>query len=318
MLTKNIMGVVVGRFQCEKLHPGHKFVLDRVFSLHQKVTIFLGVAPMISKKNPLDYQTRFLMLKEAYPTAMILPLADHRDDHVWSRELDRQIGIIHKHGPAKLYGGRDCFFAHYAGKYEAEAFVAENKIMSDINATEIRNKIGKEALGTEDFRRGVIYARENNFSNPFPTVDIAPVAYHNGKVETEQPFVLMASKPGEKTVGFVGGMVDERDESYEFAAARELHEETHLSAKPSELVYLGSFRIPDWRLSAGISIKTSFFILKLENFNGARADDDIESLTILPISDLADLHRVAPAHEELAKRLLRIELPLRAKKKCTQ
>jgi bifunctional NMN adenylyltransferase/nudix hydrolase len=305
------MGVVVGRFQCKELHEGHRFVLDRVFRQHTKVVIFLGVSPMISKKNPMDFQTRFLMLKEVYPNAMILPLSDHRDDKIWSKELDRQIGIIHKHGPAKLYGGRDCFFSHYAGKYEFEAFVADKKI-GDISATEQRNQLGKVALTSAEFRHGVIYARENTFSNPFPTVDIAPVAFHDGVQETEQPFVVMASKPGESTVGFVGGMVDPQDKSYEEAACRELKEETHLYATSGEMKYLGSYQIPDWRLSAGIGITTSFFMVLLENFKNAHADDDIESLTIVPISELAlECNiKVAAAHDQLRKRLLNVQFPL--------
>jgi len=304
-MTKNTMGVIIGRFQCDQLTEGHKHVMNRIFDLHRKVTIFVGVAPMVSKKNPMDFETRKFMLQEEYPSAIILPLSDHRDDHEWSKELDRQIALVHKFGPAKIYGGRDCCLIHYSGKHEIEAFTVDKK-MADINATQIRNEIGKTALDSIDFRRGVIYARENNFYNPFPTVDIAPIAFHDGKADTTEPYVLMARKPQEKTVGFVGGMVDHDDSGYALAAARELKEETHLETVWQDMQYLGSFRIPDWRLSQGISIITTFFAVWVPDFLKAAADDDIAEIVVIALKDLANAN-VAPAHFALRDRLLQID-----------
>jgi bifunctional NMN adenylyltransferase/nudix hydrolase len=89
--------------------------------------------------------------------------------------------------------------------------------------------------------------------------------------------ILLAKKPGEDLLRFVGGFVDPTDGSLEHAASREFREETG-GAEISGFKYIGSFRVNDWRYrSERDKIMTALFIGTYA-FGSLTPSDDISSL----------------------------------------
>ena len=186
------IGVVMARFQGKRLHEGHKQMIDLVCNNHNKVIIFLGI-PKISntRRNPLDFATRRVMLQKLYPNAVILPQHDQRYDAVWSKNLDAQISTPFGEGKALLYGSRDSFIPHYKGKHTT----TEVTDIPEINGTELRDKVATEILPNSSFRAGVIYANYARRPVTYSTVD---VAIYNDKGQ-----ILLAKKPHEGSWRFM-------------------------------------------------------------------------------------------------------------------
>ena len=111
------IGVIIGRFQVHELHEAHQNLINEVCKNHKKVIIFIGDNAHIprSKRNPLGYKERELMIKQMYPNVTIMPLQDRRLDDVWSKQLDSRIREVYPTGSVLLYGGRDSFISHYKG-----------------------------------------------------------------------------------------------------------------------------------------------------------------------------------------------------------
>jgi bifunctional NMN adenylyltransferase/nudix hydrolase len=290
------VGVIVGRFQTDELHDGHIAFIDQVFENHKKVVIMVGISRITgTKKNPLDYAAREAMIKEVYPKAVVLPIRDERFDDRWSQSLDSLVTQPYGEKKIVLYGSRDSFIPYYSGKFP----VIELEDSGDYNATNIREKVSRETLGTRDFRRGIIYQAFNQRPVAYPTVDIT-VANDNGEI-------LLGRKPSEKLFRFIGGFVDPSDASYEMAAKRELHEEAGGIAI-SEPVYMMSQKIDDWRYAKEESgIITSLYLAK-RMFGMATAGDDIAEVKWVKVEDLSDLdtlqYKIVPEHLELMKKFI--------------
>src|SRR4051812_38828337 len=102
------IGVIIGRFQVNDLHEGHKRLFNTVRGKHPVVVCFLGVPSTVgTRRNPLDFFTRKLMVQAAFRDTMVLALPDQPSDELWSQELDKRIGEIAPLGEVVLYGGRD-------------------------------------------------------------------------------------------------------------------------------------------------------------------------------------------------------------------
>jgi nicotinamide mononucleotide adenylyltransferase len=154
-------GIIVGRFQTHKLHPGHRELIEFVMDRHPKTIVALGCAPGNGdKRNPLDYAARVQLLRENYPTILTFPIYDHPSDVEWSKILDATVGLhLVADETATLYGGRDSFVARYHGKLHAHELV--NDSGNFWNASEIRAMIARNTIPDENFRAGVIWARMN-------------------------------------------------------------------------------------------------------------------------------------------------------------
>jgi bifunctional NMN adenylyltransferase/nudix hydrolase len=295
---KTDIGVMVGRFQTPELHDAHHQLLKQVASNHKKVILFLGVpCTAITRRNPLDFTSRRLMIQEAYPDFTILPIRDCAYDEEWSKHIDQAIREIYPFGTVTLYGGRDSFIAHYKGGFPCEELESKHFI----SATEVRQQVSNEARRSKDFRAGVIYAAYNQFPRVVSTVDIAPLREMNGVMQ-----VLMAKKPGEIGWRFIGGHVDPTDKSLEMAARRETGEEANIDI--DGLHYLGSFRIEDWRYTNEVDrIVTTFFAAAY--ISGAvQPQDDISELRWIPVSSVTPHglldQDIEPAHRPLAEKLV--------------
>jgi len=286
------VGVIIGRFQTNRLHEGHINLISHVLSNHKKAVLILGVSRVQNtKKNPLDFASRKAMIQKLFPSLMILPVMDQRYDEKWSSDIDAAVSMPFGEKKTVIYGSRDSFIPYYKGKFQ----VIELEASFDHNATNIRAEVAKETLDSSDFRAGVIYSAFNQRPVTYPTVDVCAF--------NDDGEILMARKPNEKYWRFVGGFVDPTDESYEEAALREFREETGGSCVISDLKYILSHRVKDWRYSKEESgIMTTLFLGR-RTMGMAKASDDIADVKWIPIKEFSNFDgvrtKVMPEHREM-------------------
>jgi bifunctional NMN adenylyltransferase/nudix hydrolase len=295
---KEEIGVIIGRFQVHDLHEAHRDLINTVIANHKKVILFLGVSPVIgTTKDPLDFTTRKLMIQEHYPDINIAPLPDHRSDSNWSRMIDSRIREIFPIGSVILYGGRDSFLPHYHGHFPT----SELEQTVYVSGTEIRKQVSEEIKSSHLWRAGAIYQAYNQYPVSYQTVDIACLGSGGHRI-------LLCKKPSEDKFRFIGGFVDPKDLSLEHAARREFMEETGGNGEISDLKYLGSFRVDDWRYVKGRDkIMTSLFIGEMI-FGTIEPSDDISELRWFGISEFKEdgfiEENIVPEHIPLAKKVL--------------
>ena len=282
------IGVIIGRFQIHELHDAHKEMIDEVLSRHDKVIMFLGVSPTLStKRNPLDFRSRKVMIEEAYNKDMIiLPIYDKKSDEVWSKIVDEKIKEVEPIGSVVLYGSRDSFIPHYVGKHDT----VELKPSTMVSASDIRFYVSKRVVRDKNFRAGVIYGAYNNFATVHPVIDVAIM----NEDDTE---VLLGRKKNEKKFRFIGGFTDVTDDSYEQTVRREATEETGLEI--GDVEYITSTRVEDWRYKSDPerAIVTAFFKAK-RIFGVAQGNDDIEEVKWHKMQTLDPSH-VVKEHQRL-------------------
>lgn len=280
------VGVIVARFQVHELHAAHIDLIQSVCDRHDKVLVFLGLSPVRgTRENPLDFEARKQMVLDRFPQVNVLYIKDQASDEVWSQKLDETIGdITTPNQSVVLYGSRDSFIRHYTGKFPTLELEAEKVI----SGSEIRKTISKSsAKSSSDFRAGVVWAAYARFPTCYTTVDVAIFNEERSKI-------LLGRKANEKLYRLIGGFADPRSPSFEADARREVMEETHLQI--TDPVYIGSFRIDDWRYRGEVDcIKTLLFVAQRQ-FGNPKPDDDIAEvrwfdITELKMSDIMPLHR---------------------------
>lgn len=260
------VGIIIGRFQTNELHEGHKHIIREVTQRHKRVIIFLGVSVIPStKRNPLDFFTRKVMIENEFPGITVLSIPDVRDDKIWSKNLDKRINEIVLNESVILYGSRDSFIKAYTGTYKVE----ELEAISYQSATVIRNDLTTETLSSKDFRTGVIYGINHRYTTCYPTIDVA--------ITDGNDRLLLARKDGEKLWRFIGGFIDPaKDSTAESAVKRETAEETHLEVDGIE--YISSVRVDDWRYRSEVDKIMTFFYSAKYIFGKPEPDDDIVEL----------------------------------------
>lgn len=289
------IGVIIGRFQIHELHPAHQELIESVLENHEKVILFLGTTPALgTKKDPLDFITRKLMIEEAYNTRIsaILPLENRKSDEVWSNDVDRKIREVFPSGSVTLYGSRDSFIPYYTGRFETKEL--ESRVY--VSASNIREKLKNVTIKSKDFRAGVIYSVYNQYPMVHPTVDV--VICRNNEI-------LLGRKFHEQKYRFIGGFVDPTDESLELAVKREAREETGLEL--DNFQFICSRRTSDWRYRnvSDRAIITTFFKADYI-FGSPEPNDDIEELCWVEVSDSVSSILVEE-HSILFKEFLKIK-----------
>jgi bifunctional NMN adenylyltransferase/nudix hydrolase len=290
MKQKPDVGIVVGRFQTPALHEGHLDLLRQVAGKHKKVIVLLGLSP--TKVNPLDFEARKQMILREFPDFNVLYIKDCISDELWSKRLDGMIDdLLTPSQTAILYGSRDSFISHYRGTHETEELVPSTYV----SGTEIRKEISRTVQSSFEFRAGVVWAMHNQWPKTYPTVD---VVIYNTRGE-----ILVARKPDETKFRFIGGFAMPNSPSYEDDAIREAKEEAGVDIK--DLVYIGSFKIDDWRYRAETDkIKTTFFAAKYEG-GGVMAADDVCEVKWLPVHVCPEFaEQFEPVHKGLVEAFL--------------
>lgn len=298
------VGVIIGRFQVPDLHDGHRDLIDTVVRKHKKILIFICSTPgvLVTRKNPLDFHTRKMMVQEIYPDAIILPLHDMPSDNDWSATVDGKIQeTFGDHATAVLYGSRDAFIPHYFGNYPtvelAESF--------DVSGTEIREACSDDVRQHSEFRRGVVYAAHNKYPATFPTVDIAVIDDVHHEMRISKRIALGRKKidlPGKWR--FPGGFVDpKRDGNLEGAAKRELAEEFGRSLNVDEVQYVGSHHVQDWRYRNEVDqIVTTLFVTKYL-WGPLTVGDDLDEAKWFDL-DGFDMNVLVDSHQPLMQMVL--------------
>lgn len=264
-------GVIVGRFQVNRLHDGHRELFDRVFARHARVIVFLGVSPTgMTPEHPLDFATRAAMLRNEYPdlegrSLTILPIRDVMTDEYWSKMLDEKIHEVVGSSEVVLYGGRDSFVPHYRGAHTP----IELGLTKGVTGKAVREQLTNQILASDDFRHGVIYGAMNQYPRVIACVDVI-VYYRDANGELQ---LLLGRKLGDPGWRFIGGHAEPDAPSFEADAQREAFEEG--GVVPTRLEYIGSCLVPDWRWEREVSkIKTVVFAAEVMSL-GASAGDDI-------------------------------------------
>jgi len=283
---KSDVGVIIGRFQVNQLHDGHIELLDWVNKEHQKVIVVLGVAVATgTRENPLDFESRYQMIRDMYPEFLILPLIDKKTDQEWSISLDNLInGCVTPSQSVILYGSRDSFIPKYSGNFNKQELVGDHNIWT---GTKVRESVKQKALPTADFRAGVIWASYNAYPRVVATVDIAIS-------DSKNRFFLLVRKPNEKEWRFPGGFADPKSLNYEDDAIREAKEETGAVVQIER--YLDSINIQDWRYTGVDKIRTTFFLAQYES-GDINANDDVCEVKWFKFSDMTsdlfvDTHKI--------------------------
>jgi bifunctional NMN adenylyltransferase/nudix hydrolase len=286
-------GVIIARFQTPYLHEGHTHLLDNILNKHNKLVIVLGVAPIVgTRKNPFDYHTREKLLKNQYPNVVVLPLSDHPNDVTWSQNLDSLLKSAFPTEKFVLYGSRDSFIPYYYGKIETEELPEHG----DYNATQLRAMYADLVFDSQDFRAGIIYAYNHQYTKVYPTVDVA--VFRNQKTE-----ILLGSKTINNKWRLLGGFSDPEDNSFEEAAKRELLEEAG-PIEVSELSFEMSCKIDDWRYrhEADKIITTVFSCDHV--FGTPKGQDDIAEVAWYQVKNLGKMlqnEEITPEHTPLIK-----------------
>jgi bifunctional NMN adenylyltransferase/nudix hydrolase len=295
--NKPSYGIIVGRFQVHYLHEGHLELFRQVSGLHERVICFIGVHPTgITRRNPLDFETRKKMIQAEYPDFIFVPLVDHGNDEAWSKDLDAKIGEIVQYGTATLYGGRDSFIPYYHGKYKVHELI----LPPSITGTEVRASLTNRVMQSPDFRAGIIYAAQNMYPRCVTTVDIAIINRGLDGVS-----LLLGRKAGEPAWRFIGGHAVPR-KTFEEQARTEAYEESNLDL--GTLTYLGSEVIDDWRWKKEVDGVVTLFFVGESMTKAAKADDDIAEVQWFNISDFfREMGRPAimPVHQKLFDRLVK-------------
>lgn len=306
-MSKYLTPVIVGRFQTPYLHEGHRYLIDQAFEIaakdnRDKVLIFIGTSQIKnSERDPLDYKTRELMLRQAYPSATIREVKDCPTNEEWCDNLDAMIdSILNPLDLPLMMGGRDSFLKVYNsyGKY-SKSYLNLSGQGPEASATDIRKETKEKVLSSNDFRAGVIYAALNKYPAAVPVIDIIVYSPEHKK------FLVGKKRKEDERYVFPGGFVDPTDFSYENAALRELYEETGLKPIVEEVKYLGSFRMNDWRFIGrkDMSMFTTLFMIKYDGeLSDAKASDDLVEVTWLSAEELEK--NIMPIHKQLFNRAI--------------
>lgn len=277
-------GVLVARFQVPELHEAHKKLIEYVQSKHDRVILFLGLAPVrATLENPLDFQARRQMVNEVFPELEVYYIADAGNDEYWSAKLDSEVDkLLGPSQKALLYGGRDSFIKHYTGKLNTEELESDIFVSGSVIREEVRRKSTRP---NSDFRAGVIWATSQRFPTAFTTVDIA--VFKDEKI-------LLGKKATEPKYRLIGGFSDPNSETFEDDARREVMEEANITLK--NLKYVKSNRVNDWRYRKEPDcIKTMLFTAEYEG-GSPKAGDDIAEIKWFDVFKSTTGHSLVEIH----------------------
>ncbi len=301
-MSKNKIGVIVGRFQVPELHAGHIELISRVVAAHPKVIIILGCKPgNPDNENPLSFYCRKTMIEKHFPNVWIDCVYDTKSDENWVREVDRTINdyICNEDTGVTVYGSRESFTSCYRQHTKRGYDVVDLMPLESLSGSQVREITAAFPVNTEDFRKGLIYATTNRFPTAYPCVDVVP--YYIADDGNETPMIILGKKLNDTKLRFIGGFVSPTDKTLEEAAVRELKEETGLDAI-GDVFYLGSSVIDSVYYRNENSIITSLFAVEVNPTQVPVASDDIDSVHPISMLELTP-EMLEDSHKPLFRRL---------------
>jgi bifunctional NMN adenylyltransferase/nudix hydrolase len=291
------VGVIVARFQMDELHRGHKWLVEEVMSRHMKTLIVLGCSGTLvrTKKDPLHYSERKIMVEKTFPNAPglnIKPLDDHPFSHtIWSEQLDTLIRNEYPGLEPVIYGARDsiadpnCKYP-YTGSFKKALLDSPFKM----SGTEFRRAI--EFPHTRDARAAIIYDQQYRYNYMFSTADLAIW-------DRRKDMVLLTGKNAHSgKLAFMGGHVEKADRNAYDTAVREGGEEIK-GIELSTLTLLGNATIDDPRYrGTGDGVLTNFYVASYLRGEPIAADD-VDYVEWVRPSDL--IEKLVPWHAGLGQ-----------------
>lgn len=291
------VGVIVGRFQVDDLHDGHRDLINSVYNRVGRLIIFVGLSPnKCTAKNPLDFATIKSMLEDYYPDATIQYIKDTKTDAQWSINLDDQIeDLIGPNQTVKLFGSRDSFIPYYHGKFETEELI--QRVF--VSGTQRRKELALKSRNTADFRAGAIWAMQNQWPEPDMTIDSAIF-------NDDYSMILLGRKPKEDSYRLIGGFVGV-NETLEYTVIRETKEEAGVEI--TDITYITSQVVPDWRRRGELNnILTALFASKIAKGSPKpEPGDDICELRWFDVTPEL-INEVVEEHVDLIKALLSFDI----------
>lgn len=275
-------GVIIGRFQIEFPHKGHRALVNHVTDTHgyPKTIILVGVREAVAgSTNPLSFVARKEMLEQCFRSELIiLPIADQPTDEMWVKKVDETIkNVIGFAATATIYHGRSSIGPHYNGRYPLKEFSSG---FEEISASEQRNKLGKMTVLDRDIRAGIIHAYQNLPLRTHETVDIAVF-------DQDQKRLLVVQKIQDGLKWRLPGGFIDRGETSRFASAREVREETGMTIVNGAggIQLLDDFMIDDWRIrdEPNIQHRTILCYGLAEMIGPPKAGDDVEEVKWLDL-----------------------------------
>jgi bifunctional NMN adenylyltransferase/nudix hydrolase len=154
--------------------------------------------------------------------------------------------------------------------------------------------ISSEVKESTDFRAGVIYQSYNQYPKVHPCVDIAIM---------DGDKVLLAKRPYEDTWRFIGGFAKPTDTSYENTARRKVSDDVGLNLETTDLKYIGSAQVPDWRYQ---SEEDKIVTILFKTTKGCGRIEPSENVSELKFFNIKELNEgiIVNEHKILLKMLL--------------
>lgn len=291
------VGTIIGRFQTNKLHQGHRDLINFALDNHKKVIILLGMSKMPdTNKNPLDFASRKLMIQKEFPSVMILPISDTKTNEKWSEEVDKIVAVPYGEKKTVIYGSRDSFIPFYSGVNE----VIELEPSETYNATNIRKEIARETLDSEDFRAGIIYSTFNH------KPEVKPYVF--SLVQNFKGEILLGKYKDEKYYHLIGDFTKTEDDNLETTSKRNLNEVTNSNINVTNVRYLTSCKFTDWRHRGESSSIMATILLSDYNFGtGLSALKEVETKWV-KVQDLSNYNgvrtKIAPEYRDIMTKLI--------------
>ena len=263
------VGVVVGRFQTFSLTVAHQALLNEVKEKSDRMCVFIGISPNVhSKEDPLPFESRAQMISELLGSEVqVLPIFDSPSNDEWSATLDTTIKNLYPFEEPTLYYGRASGLAKgYTGSLKLEK-VFQNGLNIACSATEMRKEAATYVDNDTAWRRGVIYATQNQYPRINLCVDVAVVRKNGDDIR----LLVGCRKSEDGKLRLPGGHVDPSDETTVAAAKRELQEETGLEA--GEPNSLGVHRVKTWKDTPGQQTFSHLFVMEYTMGHAIGADD---------------------------------------------
>lgn len=241
------------------------------------------------------FETSFLYYKSA-PNQIFI-LGDQPNNDLWSNELDEIIQEFESvDGNEIVFLNRNYYEKYVSNKYN-HIFIEFEVEIPEFGFNKIRD--------IESFFLGLQWADKKTYPAAIPTVDIGLILIIDRKYQ-----LVLGVKKDDPYHHLIGGFVDPTDDSYEDAAVRELSEEVNHYANKSDLQYLTSEKIHDWRYkNLKHNIITHLYILKYNHNDSAiiarhlKACDDLVDLVITPLDEIK-IDDIVPHHRNLITEII--------------